>query len=100
MTKTKMKELANNLLLEPTEDIFEMVNKLLSSIDSELKDLDEYDLNHIKALSHINEQKVSFFKLREDIPNDNTKINKQYILKNAATSDSDYVTIKKVINGD
>ncbi|MBN4089437.1 glutamyl-tRNA amidotransferase [Mycoplasma enhydrae] len=98
MTDQKLKELASNLMLEPTEEILIMARNLLASIDKELKDLDEYNLDDIKPLSHINEKPVSFLNLRGDEVNHETKISREELLNNASTTANNLVTMKKVID--
>ncbi|BAP39617.1 Asp-tRNA(Asn)/Glu-tRNA(Gln) amidotransferase subunit GatC [Metamycoplasma canadense] len=100
MTIEKLKELANNLLLEPSKEVFELSSNLLSLIDTQLKELDEINLDNVKPISHINENKISFFDLRDDEINDETKITKENILENAYQSDDNLVIMKRVVNGE
>ncbi|WP_427867313.1 glutamyl-tRNA amidotransferase [Mycoplasmopsis arginini] len=98
MSDEELKKLANNLLLEPSEEVFKLAKELLNSIDNSLSELDQINLNDIKPVSHINETKMSFDELREDEVNDNTKIKKEKILENAFNHDNDLVIMKRVIN--
>lgn len=98
MSQEELKKLANNLLLEPSEEVFKLAKELLNSIDNSLSELDQINLDDIKPVSHINETKISFDQLREDEVNDNTKIEKEKILENAFNHDNDLVIMKRVIN--
>ncbi|ENY69526.1 Glutamyl-tRNA (Gln) amidotransferase subunit C [Mycoplasmopsis arginini 7264] len=98
MSEEELKKLANNLLLEPNEEVFKLAKELLKSIDNSLSELDQINLDDIKPVSHINETKMSFDQLREDEVNNNTKIEKEKILENAFNHNDDLVIMKRVIN--
>ncbi|MDP4042710.1 glutamyl-tRNA amidotransferase [Mycoplasmopsis arginini] len=98
MSEEELKKLANNLLLEPNEEVFKLAKELLKSIDNSLSELDQINLDDIKPVSHINETKMSFEQLREDEVNNNTKIEKEKILENAFNHNDNLVIMKRVIN--
>lgn len=98
MFKHDFKKIANNLLLEPSTEVLEITQNLLSSIDEQLNDLEQLNLDNVKALSHINELKIPFDKLRDDVENNDTKISKQNILENAFDKNEEMVVMKRVVN--
>ncbi|RMA77479.1 aspartyl-tRNA(Asn)/glutamyl-tRNA(Gln) amidotransferase subunit C [Metamycoplasma subdolum] len=98
MNDEKFKKLANDLLFEPSDEIIKMAKKLLSSIDKELKKLDEINLDNVKPMSHISEKKLSFDLLRDDVENKEFLIKKEDLLANTSKHNDDFVLIKKVIN--
>ncbi|PZW00605.1 glutamyl-tRNA amidotransferase [Metamycoplasma auris] len=94
----KIKKLANDLLLEPNDEVIELTKKLLASIDESLHELEWMDLEGIKPLSHINEKEIAFEDLREDVVDSTKKIEKKDLLANAANSNDDLVIMKRVVN--
>ncbi|MBD3898925.1 aspartyl/glutamyl-tRNA amidotransferase subunit C [Mycoplasma hominis] len=98
MEKEEIKKLANDLLFEPSEKVIKLTNNLLNSIEKGLKDLEEFDLQDIKPMSHINESPICFKQLRSDEPDKSFYLNKQDLLNNASEHDENYVIMKKVIN--
>ncbi|MGX9339561.1 Asp-tRNA(Asn)/Glu-tRNA(Gln) amidotransferase subunit GatC [Mycoplasma sp. 332] len=98
MNDEELKTIANNLLLDPSDEVINMAKKLLDSINQSLTDLDEINLANIKPLSHINESKISFNDLRDDEICDCTKIDKEKLLKNAYNSNEDLVIMKRVVH--
>ncbi|ENY53736.1 glutamyl-tRNA(Gln) amidotransferase subunit C [Metamycoplasma alkalescens] len=98
MKEAKIKELANNLLLEPSEEIIKLTQDLLATIDKELLELESINLDDIKPISHLDEIGIEFDDLREDIVDERKKISKEDILKNAAKSNDQFVIMKRVVN--
>ncbi len=98
MEKEEIKKLANDPLFEPSEEVIKLTNNLLNSIEKGLKDLEEFDLQDIKPMSHINESPICFEQLRSDEPDKSFYLNKQDLLNNASEHDENYVIMKKVIN--
>ncbi|TPE58082.1 glutamyl-tRNA amidotransferase [[Mycoplasma] falconis] len=98
MDDKELKQLANNLLFEPNEEVLTLAKKLLGSIDKELLELENFDLSYLKAMSHVNEKPLAFEKLRLDEIDESFILDKKSILENAKEHDNDFVIIKKVIN--
>ncbi|ENY69336.1 Glutamyl-tRNA (Gln) amidotransferase subunit C [Metamycoplasma auris 15026] len=94
----KIKKLANDLLLEPDNEVVQLTRKLLASIDKSLQELEWIDLENIKPLSHINEKEVDFECLRDDEINLDSTIKKSDLLANAASHDENLVIMKRVVN--
>ncbi|QKT05362.1 aspartyl/glutamyl-tRNA amidotransferase subunit C [Mycoplasma sp. OR1901] len=97
VNKEKIKEIVNSLMFNPSDEVLDHIIENWHELENELKSFDKLDLDKVKPLSHINEEyKIDL--LRDDeFDNEFKSINKSQILSNAATSDDDYVTIKKVV---
>ncbi|WP_373438965.1 glutamyl-tRNA amidotransferase [Metamycoplasma equirhinis] len=98
MNKVEIKELANKLFIEPSDDVINLTNALLDSIDEGLKDLEEFDLEAWRPQSHINEKPISFFDLRKDEVDSDFYLKKSDVLANSKQHNDDCVIIRKVIN--
>lgn len=97
MTEEKIKKLANDIYLDPSDEVISLTKKILASIDKELKALELFDLDQIKALSRLSNI-ISFSDLREDKIENSQYLDKEKMLANAPSKNSDFVTIKKVVN--
>ncbi|MGX9340329.1 Asp-tRNA(Asn)/Glu-tRNA(Gln) amidotransferase subunit GatC [Mycoplasma sp. 128] len=96
MEKAKMIKLANDLLFEPKEEVFLLLNEEHENIKKQLELLNSFDLDHLEPMTHINEKAIDFDMLREDEPKPG--ISKQELLTNAYDKDDTFVKVRKVIN--
>ncbi|ACF06980.1 glutamyl-tRNA amidotransferase subunit C [Metamycoplasma arthritidis] len=98
MTEEKIKKLANDIYLNPSEEVIALTKKLLASIDFQLKELDKFDLATTKPLSRLTKNPLSFQSLREDEVVEFAYLTKEKMLQNSPSNNGDFVTIKKVVN--
>ncbi|WP_438341722.1 Asp-tRNA(Asn)/Glu-tRNA(Gln) amidotransferase subunit GatC [Mycoplasma sp. 3341] len=96
MEKAKMIKLANDLLFEPKEEVFLLLNEEHENIKKQLELLNSFGLDHLEPMTHINEKAIDFDMLREDEPKPG--ISKQELLTNAYDKDDTFVKVRKVIN--
>ncbi|MBN0919253.1 Asp-tRNA(Asn)/Glu-tRNA(Gln) amidotransferase subunit GatC [[Mycoplasma] gypis] len=96
MEKAKMIKLANDLLFDVKEEVFELLNEEHENIKKQLTLLNKFNLDNIEPMTHINEAAIDFDLLREDEPKQG--LAKDKLLDNAFDKDADFVKIRKVIN--
>ncbi|TPR54312.1 glutamyl-tRNA amidotransferase [Metamycoplasma neophronis] len=98
MDDLEFKKLAQKLLFNPNPEVIDLARNLLNSVDKELRELDEFDLDNYKAQSHINEKPLSFEDLRKDEVDESFYLTQKQVLSNAKEHNDEFVIMRKVIN--
>ncbi|MEE3928441.1 Asp-tRNA(Asn)/Glu-tRNA(Gln) amidotransferase subunit GatC [Mycoplasmopsis ciconiae] len=96
ISKEKLIEIANSLMLQPSEDILDSILKDWEELQNHLLVLNKIDTSNVEPMSHINEDLYTDF-LRDDEVNNQKMISKEVILENAAQKNEDFVITKKVV---
>ncbi|WP_027121206.1 glutamyl-tRNA amidotransferase [Mycoplasma leonicaptivi] len=96
ITKEKFKEIVLSSMFEPTDEVVDNIMKNWETLQEELKIFDNFDLDSLKPMAHIDEEYVIDF-LREDEEDNSYSISKKTILQNANQSNDDFVLITKVV---
>ncbi|QIW62119.1 Asp-tRNA(Asn)/Glu-tRNA(Gln) amidotransferase subunit GatC [Mycoplasmopsis gallinacea] len=97
ISKEKLYEIVNSLMLEPSKEVIEGILEKWETIQNDLEDIKAWDLENVKPMTHINEQLHIDF-LREDEPASLPSINKEQILANATEKDDSFVITTKVVD--
>ncbi|WLP85753.1 Asp-tRNA(Asn)/Glu-tRNA(Gln) amidotransferase subunit GatC [Mycoplasma seminis] len=96
VSKDKLIEIVQSLMLRPDEDVLDKIMTSWEDIQLQLEGLNSLDLDNLQPMERINED-LHIDLLREDVEDDSYSISKDDILKNAPTSDGDFVTLTKVV---
>lgn len=93
ISKELVQELANGIMIELTNDEAELIVETEKHILERLDKIRLIDTENVKPLHYAYEGSNTFLKEDEDFE----VISKESVLKNAPSSEGDFITIKKVV---
>lgn len=93
MTKELINELAKDIMIKLTDEEIQQILETENTIVQRFEEVKKINTDNVEPLHYPFDVENSY--LRED--DDSSKISQEIILKNAPSTDGDYITITKVV---